>query len=292
MKSIRAKLFLFLFLPVIMGVISYALITELVFKKYFLQEQRDELLVNVERLSVSIKDSILNERTEDIVQKIFDEKASGLHVEYVAVFGADGKVLAHTFLGDLPQPVFDASVSLESVRVHEQTINQKNIIAVDNPIRIGIHPIGILKIGYDNEETNESYRVILYSYVILGLFSLVLVFFSSARLSKLIIKPIERLTVTATEFSGGKFETRAEISTDDEIGKLARVFNEMADNLEKNRKIIEADQDASRKRIEELEIWQKNTVGRELKMIELKGQIKKLEAQKAELAMSLKNKLK
>lgn len=45
-------------------------------------------------------------------------------------------------------------------------------------------------------------------------------------------EPIRRISRAAKQFSEGKYDKRAQVSTDDEIGHLARSFNSMADSLE------------------------------------------------------------
>jgi methyl-accepting chemotaxis protein len=135
-------------------------------------------------------------------------------------------------------------------------------------------------------------------------------------LSKRITKPIEQLTVTSQAIAGGNLALRAEVTSRDEVGQLAVSFNEMADHLsayttelerkveertkelEEAKKVLEIKVEARtrelrelaenldekvkektkelRKRLEELERFQRLTVGRELKMIELKKEIKKI----------------
>lgn len=135
-------------------------------------------------------------------------------------------------------------------------------------------------------------------------------------LSKRITKPIEQLTVTAQAIAGGDLAKRAEVKSKNEIGTLAESFNEMANRLsayttelekeveertkelKEARTILEIKVQARtrelkelaegleiqvgertkelRERVDELERFHKLTVGRELKMRELKEEIEKL----------------
>ena len=91
------------------------------------------------------------------------------------------------------------------------------------------------------------------------------------------------ITDAAREVARGNLGTRAPVKTKDEIGNLAKTFNQMLDGIhqsneklfESNRKISESSRVLSDK-VAELERFKKLTVGRELKMVEMKKKIKEL----------------
>ncbi|NLV16330.1 MAG: HAMP domain-containing histidine kinase [Syntrophomonadaceae bacterium] len=56
----------------------------------------------------------------------------------------------------------------------------------------------------------------------------------------LTIRPIQKLSKTTREIAGGKYSSRAEIYTQDEVGALAADFNQMADTLETKINDLEA----------------------------------------------------
>ncbi len=57
--------------------------------------------------------------------------------------------------------------------------------------------------------------------------------------SKSIITPLQSLTVAAAKISDGDFNSRANITSNDELGKLAKSFNYMAVQLQESFKILE-----------------------------------------------------
>ncbi len=98
----------------------------------------------------------------------------------------------------------------------------------------------------DQEEVFSSLRRQDFLIAILLLISLVLVLISIKLAIRKITSPIKALTTTVQKFAKGDFKDRATVSSDNEVGVLAKAFNSMAleiDNYkilkEKNQKEIE-----------------------------------------------------
>lgn len=139
----------------------------------------------------------------------------------------------------------------------------------------------------------------------LVLFSVIFNFLNASIISAKIVNPILKLTELMKKVREGKLDIQANIKTNDEIEFLAETFNEMLREVAKEReKLAEMNQILEikvrartreleesalrleeqvrertkdlREKIEELEKFHRLTVGRELKMIELKEEIKRL----------------
>ncbi len=93
---------------------------------------------------------------------------------------------------------------------------------------------------------------------------------------KMIVKPIEKLSLLARKISEGNLKERLLLNSKDEISDLANSFNEMSQKLSISKEEIET---KIAKRTEQLEKFNQSMVGRELKMIELKKEIIKLKEQ-------------
>ena len=91
-----------------------------------------------------------------------------------------------------------------------------------------------------------------------------------------ITRPIKELSQVAQEISKGKLYRKAKINSRDEIGKLAESFNKMTLSLMKAKGNIEQKVE---QRTSQLERLNKLKIGRELKMMELKKKIKRLQKQ-------------
>ena len=135
--------------------------------------------------------------------------------------------------------------------------------------------------------------------------TLILIFIVSLFFSQLIVGPIKKLHKGVEIIRKGNLDHRVDIQTNDEIEELGKAFNRMAGELSKyqtalqesktvlqikvkarTRELEELAQSLEGKvkertkeleeRLSELERFHKLTVGRELKMIELKKELKKL----------------
>lgn len=140
---------------------------------------------------------------------------------------------------------------------------------------------------------------------------IILSFFGVALIARSIVRPIKKLIRGAEYIGKGNFDFQIEVSAKDEIGKLTERFNEMVSKLEEKvsieeqRDILEVQVNARTKELKELteklekevrerteelekkvkeyEKINKLMVGRELKMIELKKELRKREENEKEI---------
>jgi methyl-accepting chemotaxis protein len=120
---------------------------------------------------------------------------------------------------------------------------------------------------------------------------LAVVTISTLLLSIQITRPLVKLTQAIKQISNVSFNTTISIKTNDEIGVLAQTFNQMVQNLRTYKKQIETYNktlenqvnDRTRElqeKVDELERFNKLTIDRELKIIELKNEIAGLKKDK------------
>lgn len=155
------------------------------------------------------------------------------------------------------------------------------VLTTITPVHIGGQRVGI----YDIRLSLESLKTIVsqtqrqFFLIMLGAIAIIIaVLFLLLRI--MVINPIYRLQKGAEIIGKGNLDYKIEIKRKDEIGDLAQEFNKMTKELQasyKNleEKVVERTQQLDQK-IKELEKFNKMAVGRELKMIELKKEIKRL----------------
>jgi two-component system sensor histidine kinase BaeS len=111
-------------------------------------------------------------------------------------------------------------------------------VAVPYPLYLRGKEIGHLEAqllgrGSDDYFVRSSNRVLLVSVTILGLVSILAGIIASRRLSR----PILELVDASGDIAGGNLSRRVKNSGNDEIGRLSRSFNSMANGLEAQEKL-------------------------------------------------------
>lgn len=151
--------------------------------------------------------------------------------------------------------------------------------------------------------TDFQRQIILFSIFLLIVSVIIGLFYG-----KTISNSIERMADVAKKIASGDIKQRIKIESKDEIGYLANVFNQMVENIEKNQKelkeaeeklekrvqertlelgnlkdnlekIVAEKTEELRRQIEDLERFKSLSIGRELKMVELKKEAANLKEQ-------------
>lgn len=105
------------------------------------------------------------------------------------------------------------------------------------PIIINETEVGIVFASTDTEYISNFRIYILSIFFIAALISFIVAFLLIGILSYSMIQPLKLLTKVAHNFGRGDLLARVEIKNNDEIGELAKEFNNMADSIEDSEKV-------------------------------------------------------
>ena len=123
------------------------------------------------------------------------------------------------------------------VNIHKSVFNE-NLIQISGMMSVGsinirIDAIRNITYIYDMRDSQtEIYRSVFIVMVVLCLVLCPLI-------SYYLTKPLSRLSKAAKQIGSGKFSSRSTVNTNDEIGKLSKEFNSMAEHIEQNIKEME-----------------------------------------------------
>jgi len=165
--------------------------------------------------------------------------------------------------------------------------------------------IGYCRVALTLDTVYQARREAVGQSILIVLLVLALGFFTSLILAEKMVKPIRYFIEGAEKIGGGDLDYRFGIKTGDEIEQLAESFNKMTEQLQRSRRDLQEANDVLeirvkarteeleefakglneqvdertkelRERLDELERFHKLTVNREMKMLELKEEIKRL----------------
>ena len=93
--------------------------------------------------------------------------------------------------------------------------------------------IGFIRVTLDKEPLNKQLDILLFKSVLIGIIFLLIGSGITYLLVKGITKPLNRLTESVKALAMEGIVEKVTVETEDEIGKLAEAFNDMADSLRK-----------------------------------------------------------
>ncbi|MBW2039773.1 MAG: HAMP domain-containing protein [Deltaproteobacteria bacterium] len=109
------------------------------------------------------------------------------------------------------------------------------------PLIKGGRVIGGVQVSFSLADVTE--RLVVFRRLVLILIlldSLVLVTFGSFLLARVVVNPLKRLVEVAQQIREGELDQRAQVEYENEIGQLAKTFNQMVERLAEKQRDLEA----------------------------------------------------
>jgi len=236
--------------------------------KAIYEEQRNIGIVVAKNIANMIYSQLFvwdEEGIEESIEAEVDEK-----LIYIVIYDRFRSPLTATrFIKDydeiysfslLGQQVDKNSFFSERKRLEDQdSVQVLRILEVEVPIFVKGSPDrwGSIKIGLSLEETRKEMRETRLMLLLIGSVGLLIGILGAILLAKRITGPLKKLVEATVKISKGHFSQRINITSQDEIGNLARSFNKMSRQLLQarkkeevaNQKLIQAEKLASIGRI-------------------------------------------
>ncbi|MCB1324635.1 MAG: SpoIIE family protein phosphatase [Spirochaetales bacterium] len=199
---------------------------------------REELVINDIYDNTRASISRLSQRNRDP-----DQHIPGFLNSYVVY--RDGRIVAHTnpqVVGtQIPDSELEDYVQLESIDQRETTLNGSPVLRFVDPIFVHYRGqrlwVGASIFEFSRDELYEPVDTIQRTILLLSLILIVGAVALSFTMSRRLSQPIEQLTKAATDLGDGNLGVQVRVETGDEIGQLARIFNEMSVSLKENDQI-------------------------------------------------------
>jgi twitching motility protein PilJ len=251
--GIEAKLFFFLI--VVLGLL--ALVAAAVSTRQMTAELTDEF----ESKGVAIATGLASASGDPLergelaaVQRLVDRFAEIEGVAYVLVYDAVGAVVADTFAGGIPETLAREAAADGGTRqlayVDPASSQVRSTIDVASAIAGGA--LGSVRIGMDRDQIVQAARDGTTVLVItLGATALIAAFVGLL-LTRRTVRPIRRLVSIARRVGRGDLSELAPVQSSDEIGLLARTFNDSITRL-RGQVQTEEERDEERRKREQLQ---------------------------------------
>ena len=209
-------------------------------------EFRNEGFLLANNLASEIVENFLLDDLVEVKKSIDNAKNSYPEIEYIFVTDSQGVVIVHTFERGFPKALLNYTKP-ENVRKEELIDTEKGLIhEFDAQL---LNNVGYVHIGLSENKVIaqilDASQKILYLAICTVILGGIFIYFIGKRLTE----PISKLNEGANRINKGILDQKIEVSSNDEMGELARTFNEMSSTLDQKIKELIA----SKEKTEEAE---------------------------------------
>ena len=240
------------------------------------------------------------------LEKAFvSEMAKFKDVRYVRVVKLDGSIyqssIEEEWAKTIEEPDIQKAITTKKTIVKDEVFRGEKLKTIIYPG----YQDNTIWVAFSLKRVEEEVKAMFIRNIIIALVGLIFTISIIFLILRTIVDPLKKMTATCQEVRKGNLEVKIPVISKTEIGELAATFNKMIKDLRESRtaleesktvleikveartkelrelaerreEIIEERTKEIKERMAELERFQKLAVGRELKMIELKEEIKRL----------------
>lgn len=225
-------------------------------------------LSRVDALASSIERPMTTGDLVSIDQILTKTMARFPDARYIIVRNSKGEILAHTFQESIPVDLLDPPLfkmyPVKKLRILDASPEGK-IFEAARPIVKG--HAGMVQLGVSDQMVSKEVESLTNSIIEALLLSGLIGIGLAIVLTYILTQPVHHLKNAAQSIKEGDFEVVAPLFFEDEIGKLAISFNEMAGSIRRYRDEVEEKEKARRMLIERIVVSQeeeRKTISREL----------------------------
>jgi methyl-accepting chemotaxis protein len=229
-RSIRRKLFLGLLAGTLFFALAMVVFAQTVIRAKLLGHLQQKGVVIAGKVASDSVNSVITERYFEVAMMFRDLQASDADVVYAFVVDEDGRDLASTFTGDVPPNLKQAHPvdPLRPYSTRELATDKGPVLDIGVPLLRG--QIGVLHLGLSLMPIRREVNGIVLLIVLFSAGSLAAGAGAAVGFSRVLTRPLLKLAGAAETFGRGGTQVPVIVTSDDEVGKLMRVFNEMVEN--------------------------------------------------------------
>lgn len=226
-RSIRRKIFLGLSALALLFGLAMVVFAQTVVRTMLVDLLKEKGVAIARKVAGDSVNAVITGRYFEVALMLRDLKDADPGVVYGYVVDEEGRDLAHTFAGGVPPELKTTHPMdpLQPYRLRELSTDRGPILDVAVPLLRG--QIGELHLGLSLTAIRADVNKTVLLLLLFGAALLLAAIAAVIGLSRVITRPLLKLTGAAATFGRGEAQLPVSISSDDEVGELTRVFNEM-----------------------------------------------------------------
>jgi len=193
---------------------------------------KDEIFVEkkalAETAAIGAQSALLN-YNPNFFKTVIREVMSKKDIEYCRIIKTDGTI----FMAD--------QRDMWGKKIEDKAIKTQNTVIIDNSSynKAVVTPVfagpqhWTLWIGFSTKSLVSARKKMIFTNSCLALIGIILGGLISFFIARQITNPLQKLTQSVRSIDSGNLNTRVDVQSNDEIGKLAASFNNMAESLSK-----------------------------------------------------------
>ncbi|WP_186429167.1 cell wall metabolism sensor histidine kinase WalK [Clostridium sp. BSD9I1] len=240
-KSIKRRMIVNFMLVIFISVVAFEALL-IGFTRYYFYNNAEGILTNQIKLSADFyKRYFSNTSLQDNIIDNIDIfwKQTTAQVEIIDL---NGKILMDS-TGVIPDrniDGFDFEAALKGGKgkwIGKSSYDGTRIMSISYPLMSNNNIVGVLRFKTSLEEIDKTINMINFIFLFIGLTVIIIGSIVSIFLSYSIIHPVKELKKAAEEMANGNLNIRVKEMRNDELGRLGKTFNYMADEIQKRETI-------------------------------------------------------
>ena len=192
-----------------------------------------EMTVRAEFFARSVREAIVPKLDPFQLHFQVEQASREKAVKYAAVLDADGRVISHSDparIGERPDDP-GSKRALAASRPMLQRSNEADggvLYDLAAPVTLGARKVGTVRLGFDRSSLAVALAATRRRTALVAAISIAAAVLGTVLIVGWIMRPLPRLADAVDQAARGRFGLQVETRSRDEIGLLARAFNEMS----------------------------------------------------------------
>lgn len=240
-KSIKRRMLVNFMLIIFISVVTFEALL-ISFTRYYFYNNVEGILTNQIKLSADFYKRYFSKTPlqDNIIDNvdIFWKQTTA----QVEIIDLNGKILMDS-TGVIPDKKitgFDFEAALKGGKgkwIGKSNYSSPRVMSISYPLMSNDNIVGVLRFTTSLEEIDKTINMINFIFLFIGLTVLIIGGIVSIFLSYSIIQPVKELKKAAEQMANGNLKIRVKEMRNDELGRLGKTFNYMADEIQKRETI-------------------------------------------------------